>query len=187
MKKVKLVPHDLRYAKEIHRLSQAPEVKNALGLPTQSIEDTENFIINNLIEESEGKTVSRVILNEEEKLVGITTLMFIDQHKKHCHIGSWIGFEFWGLGYNLPSKIDILKIAFEQLQLDVVFAGARTVNIRSQKAQEKLPFISLNVEQQFQEEHLLLEERQKQPCVLNAILKNDYLNYLYITQNGQEI
>ncbi|MGN7476817.1 GNAT family N-acetyltransferase [Solibacillus silvestris] len=180
MKTIKLIPLHLSYAKEIHRLSQAPEVKSALGLPTQSVEDTENFIINTLIEESEGKSVSRIILNEEERLVGITTLMFIDHFKKHCHIGSWIGFDYWGQGYNLPAKIEILKIAFEQLQLNVVFAGARTVNIRSQKAQEKLPFISLNVEKEFCEEHSLLEQRQKQPCVLNAVFKEDFAKYLQV-------
>lgn len=51
MKKVTLIPQALRYAPEIHRLSQAPEVKSALGLPTQTVEDTENFIINTLMEE----------------------------------------------------------------------------------------------------------------------------------------
>lgn len=187
MKKVTLIPQALRYAPEIHRLSQAPEVKNALGLPTQSVEDTENFIINTLMEESEGKTISRLILNEEDQLIGITTLMFIDQSNKQCHIGSWIGVDYWGQGYNLASKIELLKIAFEYLHLEVVFAGARTVNLRSQKAQEKLPFISLNIEQQFPEEHLLLEKRQKQPCILNAVFRDDFLNYLYPAQKERKI
>lgn len=187
MKKVTLIPQALRYAKEINRFSQAPEVKNALGLPTQSVEDTENFIINTIMEESEGKTISRLILNEEEQLIGVTTLMFIDQCNKQCHIGSWIAVDYWGQGYNLASKIELLKIAFEYLQLEVVFAGARTVNLRSQRAQEKLPFISLNIEKQFSEEHLLLEKRQKQPCILNAVFKEDFLNYLYSTQNGRKI
>ena len=187
MKKVTLIPQALHYAKDINRLSQAPEVKNALGLPTQSVEDTENFIINTIMEESEGKTISRLILNEEGQLIGVTTLMFIDQCNKQCHIGSWIGVDYWGQGYNLASKIELLKIAFEYLQLEIVFAGARTVNLRSQRAQEKLPFISLNIEKQFPEEHLLLEKRQKYPCILNAVFKKDFLNYLYSTQNGRKI
>ena len=179
MKMIKLIPHDLSYASEINRLSQAPEVKNALGLPTQSIEDTENFIINTLIEESEGKTVSRLILNEEGKLIGITSLMFIDYHKNHCHIGSWLGVDFWGQGYNFLSKIEIFKIAFEQLQLDVVFAGARLVNIRSQKAQAKLPFMTINVEEIFPDEHLLLQERERQACMLNVVYREDFLSFIF--------
>lgn len=177
MKVITLKQHDIQYAEEIHRLSQAPEVKNALGLPTQSIEDTKDFIALVIEEERQHKTVSRVIFNENEQLIGITTLMFIDPDKKRCHIGSWIGHKYWGQGYNLLSKIEILKIAFEQLNLNIVFAGARTVNIRSQKAQEKLPFMTLNVEDVFPDEHQLLEERQKQPCILNAVFREIFLKY----------
>lgn len=177
MKVITLKQHDIQYAEEIHRLSQAPEVKNALGLPMQSVEDTMDFIALVREEERQHKTVSRVIFNEDDQLIGITTLMFIDLDKKRCHIGSWIGHEYWGQGYNLLSKIQILKIAFEQLQLDVVFAGARTVNIRSQKAQEKLPFMTLHVEDAFPDEHQLLQERQRQPCILNAVYREDFLKY----------
>ncbi|MEG0385922.1 MAG: GNAT family N-acetyltransferase [Solibacillus sp.] len=178
MKTINLIKHNHQFANEINRLSQAPEVKSALGLPTQTIEDTKRFNEQVLEDEKDGKTVSRLILNEEGKLIGITTLMFIDRAKKSCHIGSWIGYEYWGQGYNLLSKIAILKIAFEELQLDVVFAGARNVNIRSQKAQQKLPFIRLNVENDFPQEHEFLEKKEKQRCVLHAFYKNDFLQFL---------
>lgn len=64
------------------------------------------------------------------------------------------------------------------LQLDVVFAGARMTNIRSQKAQEKLPFIRLNVEEEFPKEHEFLETKEKQPCILHAFFKEDFEQYL---------
>ncbi|MBU5220678.1 GNAT family N-acetyltransferase [Bacillus albus] len=178
MRAVKLVMHDNHYAADINCLSQAIEVKSALGLPDQTIEDTKKFNQRMLTEEKEGKTVSRLILNEEGELIGITTLMFFDREKNTCHIGSWIGHEYWGLGYNLLSKIEILKIAFEELKLDVVFAGARLVNIRSQKAQEKISFIRLNVENDFPQEHEFLEKKEKQPCVLHAFYKNDFIQYI---------
>lgn len=178
MKTIKLIKHDNQFAYDIHRLSQAPEVKNALGLPVQTIEDTRNFNYRMLEDEKNGKTVSRLIINEEGQLIGVTSLMFIDRAKNSCHIGSWIGYEYWGQGYNLPSKIALLKIAFEELQLDVVFAGARTVNIRSQKAQQKLPFIRLNVENEFPHEHKFLENKEKQSCVLHAFYKNDFIEFL---------
>ncbi|MEK4627517.1 MAG: GNAT family N-acetyltransferase [Solibacillus sp.] len=178
MVSIKLIKHDHQYADDINRLSQAFEVKNALGLPKQSVEDTMRFNQRVLAEEQLGKTVSRLILNENGQLIGVTTLMYIDQIKKSCHVGSWIGHEYWGKGYNLLSKIEILKIAFEVLQLDVVFAGARMTNIRSQKAQEKLPFIRLNVEEEFPKEHEFLETKEKQPCILHAFFKEDFEQYL---------
>lgn len=178
MKRIKLIKHDNQYANDINRLSQATEVKEALGLPKQTVNDTKRFNQRMLDEEREGRTVSRLIVNEEEKLIGITTLMFIDKEKNSCHIGSWIGHDYWGKGYNLLSKIEILKIAFHELKLDIVFAGARNVNIRSQKAQEKLPFIRLNVEKDFPQEHEFLVTKEKQPCVLHAFYRNDFIHYM---------
>lgn len=179
---IKLVKHNEAYSSEIHRFSSAPPVKAALGLPDGTIEGTRRFIQRVLEEERLGKTVPRVILNEENNLIGLTDLMFIDYNKKSCHIGTWIGFEYWGKGYNEASKIAILRIAFEELGLDYVFAGARAVNIRSQKAQEKLPFIRLHVESEFPDEHKALEKKEKQPCILNVFRREDFL---YLTSRAE--
>ncbi|MGM0896490.1 MAG: GNAT family N-acetyltransferase [Bacillota bacterium] len=137
MKKVKLLAHDDVYCEEIFRLSSVPAVKDALGLPDGTLDDTIRFSRLVREEEKSGTRVPRVILNEQNQLVGLTDLMFIDHTKKPCHIGTWIGQEYWGQGFNEASKAGILKIAFEELGLSRVFAGARTVNIRSQKAQER--------------------------------------------------
>ncbi len=118
-----------------------------------------------------------MILDEEGQVIGVTSLMFIDRHKKSCHIGSWLGYQFWGKGYNLEAKTAILDIAFFELGLSRVFAGARKVNIRSQKAQEKLPFVRLGVEKDYPEEHSWLEVKEKQPCVLNVFEREDYVRY----------
>ncbi|MBZ5202347.1 GNAT family N-acetyltransferase [Planomicrobium chinense] len=178
MQKIRLVNHDLKYSEQIFKLSSFPAVKNALGLPDGTVEDTKLFIKRVLKEEFEGITVSKVIVNEQNDLVGLTELMFIDPEKKICHVGTWIGYEYWGLGYNLASKIAILEIAFEQLELDYVFAGARKVNLRSQKAQEKLPFIRLSVEAEFPKEHKALESKEKQACILNVFYKEDFFRYM---------
>jgi RimJ/RimL family protein N-acetyltransferase len=178
MANVTLVPHSLKFADRMFELSSAPQIKDVLGIRVDSVEDTKNFILSVIEEEKEGKTVSRVILNERDELIGVTTLMFINRDKKRCHMGTWIGHEYWGLGYNLASKIEILKIAFQQLGMEHVFAGAKKVNMRSRKAQEKLPFIRLNVEELFPEEHAFLENRTKQPCVLHAFFREDFERYI---------
>ncbi|MCM0624931.1 GNAT family N-acetyltransferase [Lysinibacillus sp. OL1_EC] len=174
---VTLVRHDIKYAEAMHALSSMPQVRDALGLPAGKVEDTIHFIKRERIDEEEGKTVPRVVLNEEGQVIGVTSLMFIDHHKKSCHIGSWLGYQFWGKGYNLEAKTAILDIAFFELGLSRVFAGARKVNIRSQKAQEKLPFVRVGVEQDYPEEHLWLEVKEKQPCVLNVFEREDYVHY----------
>lgn len=180
---VTLVPHDLSYAERMFTLVTDPDVKQVLSLQDESVEDTKGFIRHIKEEEAAGKAVSRVILDEKNELIGVTTLMFIDKEKQSCHIGSWLGKDYWGKGYNQLAKEEILKIAFLELGLDIVFAGARASNIRSQKAQEKLPYISLNVEEEYPQEHESLVNRQQQPCVLHAFTKADFLRYKGILPN----
>lgn len=178
MKKVKLVPHHLDFCEDIYRMSSALPVKEALGLPAGTVEDTKKFVQKTMQQEQEGVTLPRVILDEHGNLIGLTDLMFIDRIKKSCHIGTWIGHDYWGQGYNEASKIEILRLAFEELDLEYVFAGARKANMRSQKAQAKLPFIRLGVEKEYPEEHFALEKKEKQACVLNVFVKTDFLAYL---------
>ena len=174
---VTLVKLNLKYAEAIHALSSVPQVRDALGLPVGKVEDTIHFIKRDCVDEEAGITVPRVVLDEEGQVIGVTSLMFINYQKKSCHIGSWLGYEFWGKGYNLEAKIAILEIAFFELGLERVFAGAREVNVRSIKAQEKLPFIRLNVEEVYPQEHVWLETKEKQPCVLNVFEREDFIQY----------
>jgi len=91
MDRVKLVPHSLDFAQIIFELASAPPVRDALGLRDKSVDDTRNFISSVLVEEEEGKCFSRVILNENSDVIGITTLMFFNEDKNHSHIVKWIG------------------------------------------------------------------------------------------------
>jgi RimJ/RimL family protein N-acetyltransferase len=179
MVKIFLVPHHLKYAKSMSSLSSAPQVKNALGLTDEqtSLEGTIEFIKFILEQEKLGKQYSRVILNEDQKLIGVITLKDIDKINKTCHIGTWIGHQCWGKGYNQLAKAEILYTAFTKLNLEYVFAGARVSNIRSQKAQEKLPYIRIGVEKEFPNEHKKLESQQNSPCILNVIKKDLFLRW----------
>lgn len=178
MKHVTLVPLDLQYADIIFHLSSNKHVKNALGLQVDKVEDTEQFILFTKEEEQNKRSISRAILNEGHEVIGVTTLKHINFQKKRCHIGSWLGYPYWGKGYNEAAKKEILTLAFQGLNLDYVFAGAKTINIRSQKAQEKLPYISLHVENEFPEELAALEEETGAPCVLHAFYKHRFLQWL---------
>lgn len=177
MGKIRLVPHALKYAKEISALSSNPKVKMALGLSDEqtTVEGTKGFIEFILEEEKLGRQYSRCIVNEEEKLIGVITLKDIDPIKKTSHIGTWIGYAYWGRGYNELAKAAILSTAFNQLGLNYVFAGAKADNYRSQKAQEKLPYITLRVENKFPEELKLIEAQTGSKCVLNVFEKDKFL------------
>ncbi len=173
---VKLVRNDLKYAKKIFELSSDPGIKDILGIKVDAIEDTIQFINFILEEEEKGKVISRVILNAHNEVVGHTGLKPIDRGEGICHIGTWIGVPYWGLGYNEGSKSEILKIAFEELNMDYVFAGAKKINIRSRRAQEKLPYMTLGVEEEFPNELAIIEKETGEKCLLNVVKRIDFLN-----------
>ena len=178
MQRVTLLPLDLQYANAIFKLSSNPHVKNALGIKVEKLEDTKAFILFAIEEERKNHSLSRVILNEKNEVIGLTTLKHINYEKKQSHIGSWLGYPYWGKGYNDAAKKEIFTIAFLDLQLTYVFIGAKTTNMRSLKAQEKLPYISLHAEVKFPNEHAALEKEVKSPCVLHVVSRKKFLNWL---------
>lgn len=179
MTKVFLASHHVKYAKSMSDLTSTPQVKDALGLTDEqvSFEGTRSFIEFILELEKLEKQYSRVILNEERELIGVITLKEIDRERRTSHIGTWIGFPYWGKGYNELAKKEILYTGFTELGLEYVFAGAKLSNIRSQKAQEKLPYIRIDVGKEFPEEHKKLEDQVKEPCILNVIERDRFLEW----------
>ncbi|HDR4605373.1 MULTISPECIES: GNAT family N-acetyltransferase [Bacillus] len=186
MQHVTLVPLDLRYANVIFRLSSDSHVKNALGIKVEKIEDTKAFLLFVIEEERQKRSLSRMIVNEESEIIGLTTLKHINYEKKQSHIGSWLGYPYWGKGYNEAAKKEIFKIAFLDLQLTYVFTGAKTNNIRSLKAQEKLPYISLHVENKFPDEHAALEKEVRSPCSLHVVSREKFLNWLELQSEEEK-
>lgn len=178
---IDLRPHHVNYAVRIHELASDPLVSEALGLVDQTLENRLDFIQKMQQGEKEGTTCSRLVFHNHQ-MIGVTTLMYIDQEKKSCHLGSWLGVPYWGRGYNERAKVEILKIAFDTYNLDRVFLGARIHNFRSQAAQQKLPYIKLNVMNDYPEEHQFLQEKEQQPCVLNVVEKEDFYTFLNIAR-----
>ena len=183
MIKIELVNHHFKYAERMSQLSSDEKVKQALGLSDKqcSLEATKSLIEFIRIQEKVGIQYSKVILNEEQELIGVITLKDIDLNKKIAHLGTWFGSVYWGKGYNELAKEAILKHAFLKLNLDYVFAGAALYNIRSQKAQEKLPYMKLHVDDLFPAELYKIEHETRSKCILNVIEKEDFLNYLEST------
>ncbi len=176
---ITFIKHSEQYAKEIARLTSDPLVKDALGLSDEetSLAGTKKFIRYVQRQEAIQAQYSRVIFNDRHQLIGVITLKAIDAHDKTAHIGTWIGSAFWGLGYNEEAKEKILHIAFSELGLRRVFAGATVSNIRSQKAQQKLPYMTINVGHIYPAELKRIKDETNSDCILNVVLKEDFLHY----------
>lgn len=179
MQKVFLQPHDIYYAEKMSQLISNPVVRGALGLTINetSIAAMLDFIREMQLEEQMGNHFSRMIMNEEYEMIGVISLHNINEAKKTCHISTWLAEEYWGQGYNTLAKVKILEFAFNDLHLKTVFAGARVENFRSQKAQRKLPYMTINAERYYPEELDILQRREQAYCVLNAIEADNFFSW----------
>lgn len=179
MNKVTLVRHDSKYIHSLYELSNDPDIFEHLNFENPSIKDTEAFVRYVMKAEKIGQEVSRVILNNKKEAIGVITLMDINQKLCHCHIGFWIGKKYWGKGLAKEALDQMLIIAFDQLNMELVFAGARMKNVRSQKFQDKIPYITKNVNEHYGDVLHALETKENTKCVLNVIKKEDFKKYMF--------
>lgn len=176
MAHIRLRKLSVLYAADISSLTSHQRIKHPLGFSTDqtSIKGTEAFIRMAKKEEIQGKMYSRAIFLNEN-LIGITSLKDVDSQMKTSHIGTWIGYPFWGQGYNEEAKKQILHFAFYHLQLEEVFIGAKKSNIRSIQSQKKLPYVTKDVGVQYPLHLQKTEHENKEACLLNVIKKDDFV------------
>lgn len=98
------------------------------------------FVLKQLIDLNEtGDIISRVIQNEYGQLIG--TINLFDIHAGSGFLGTWLGKEFHGLGYNDIAKEQFFLELFEEQNIRHIFMKVRKTNVRSQKAVGKIPYI----------------------------------------------
>jgi RimJ/RimL family protein N-acetyltransferase len=91
--------------------------------------------------EERGETISRTILDEWGNPIG--TISLFDIQDNAGFLGTWLGKPYHGQGYNEPAKAAFFHEVFFELNIKTIFMKIRKLNIRSMKAAEKLPYVTL--------------------------------------------
>ncbi|WP_227395358.1 GNAT family N-acetyltransferase [Jeotgalibacillus aurantiacus] len=100
------------------------------------------FMTKQTIESEErGELISRTITDEWGAPIG--TINLYDIQENSGFLGTWIGKPYHGKGYNQPAKDAFFQELFYELGIEKIYMRIRKVNIRSQKAAEKLPYVTL--------------------------------------------
>ena len=95
----------------------------------------------------EKKTVVmfKIQLKETKKTIGVLDIYDIDRRDKHAKTGYWLGRNYWGKGYALEAVKGVIKFAFNNLNLNKIFADTLTDNLSSNKLLEKAGFRKIGV------------------------------------------
>jgi RimJ/RimL family protein N-acetyltransferase len=97
------------------------------------------FMTKQLLEEEErGELISRTITDDYGQPIGTINLYDIQEHAGF--LGTWIGEPFQGKGFNQKAKNLFLEELFYQHDINTVFLRINSINTKSIRAAEKLPY-----------------------------------------------
>ena len=130
-------------AESLYKYASDPEVGPKAGWPPHtSVEDSRQIIRQVL---SVPETYA-VCLKESGEAVGSVGLKIGDatdmtDRADECELGYWIGRPFWGQGLIPEASRELLRHAFEELNMQAVWCGYYDGNTKSRRVQDKLGFV----------------------------------------------
>ncbi|MEW9111168.1 GNAT family N-acetyltransferase [Cytobacillus gottheilii] len=134
-----LKKRDLQDCHDLYELMTHPDVFPFVRQKAYS-DDEFLFLTKQTIEaEERGELISRTILDEWGSPIG--TINLFDIQENAGFLGTWLGKEYHGKGYNKLAKDAFFEELFYDLGIETIYMRIRVENIRSQKAAEKLPYV----------------------------------------------
>ncbi|MBQ1217744.1 MAG: GNAT family N-acetyltransferase [Clostridia bacterium] len=127
-------------AEELYQYARDPEVGPPAGWkPHTSVENSREIILNIL---SDPETYA-VCLRENNKPIGSIGLHRNDLavNDDEYELGYWIGKPFWGQGLIPEASQELLRHAFEDLNMNRIWCGYYDGNEKSRRVQQKLGFV----------------------------------------------
>ncbi len=131
-------------AEALYKYAQNPNIGPIAGWPPHTSVENSREIIKNVLSAEE---TYAVVLKETGEAVGSIGLMTAkseihsaEMAEDEGEIGYWIGEPLWGQGLIPEAVHELLRHAFEDLQLTAVWCGYYEGNEKSKRVQEKCGF-----------------------------------------------
>lgn len=129
-------------AKDLYQYASDPEVGPIAGWPPHRSIDESRDVIRHVFSGREAYAIclkgdGRAIGAIELKLNGHTDMTDRDDE---CEMGYWLGKPFWGQGFMPEAVKEMLRHAFEDLEMQKVWIGYYDGNTKSKRVQEKCGF-----------------------------------------------
>lgn len=138
-----LRPWEKSDAESLFEYAKDPDIGPIAGWhPHKNIEESEKVILNvfsggecyAICEKDTNIAIGAI----ELKLNGHTDMTILDTE---CELGYWIGKPFWGKGFVPEAVTEIIRHAFEDLNMTTIWCGYYAGNNKSKRVQEKTGFM----------------------------------------------
>ena len=135
-----LRPWEESDAEECYRYAKDPRVGPAAGWPVHTDAENSRRVIREILMVPE---TYAIVLKETGLPIGSIGLHRNDLAAKEdeMELGYWLGVPYWGRGLVPEAAREVLRHAFEDLDLARVWCGYYDGNEKSKRVQEKLGFI----------------------------------------------
>lgn len=137
-----LRPWSLTDAEDLYHYAKDPRIGPAAGWPPHTSVENSRAIIENVLSAPENYAVC---LKPDETAIGSIGLMIGSASELRLpdnegEIGYWIGTPFWGQGLIPEAVAELMRHAFEDLKLHILWCGYFDGNDKSKRVQEKMGF-----------------------------------------------
>ena len=140
-KRLTLRPWQEADAQSLYQYAKDPAIGPPAGWPPHtSVENSRQVICRFL---SAPETYAVCLDGEPIGSIGLKLKGYTDMtdREDECELGYWIGKPFWGQGFIPEAARELLRYAFEDLNMSAVWVGYYEGNEKSKRVQEKLGFV----------------------------------------------
>ena len=129
-------------AESLYEYAKDPNVGPIAGWPPHKSIDESRDVIRNVLS---GREAYAICLKTDRKAIGAIELKLnghtdMTDRDDECEMGYWLGKPFWGQGIMPEAVREMLRHAFEDLEMQKVWIGYYEGNNKSKRVQEKCGF-----------------------------------------------
>ena len=170
-------------AKELYKYASSPEIGPSAGWPVHTSVKESRDIIKNVLR-APGNFA--VIDKATKRPIGSISLMIGDASNiglppDEAEIGYWIAVPYWGRGLIPEAAREIIRYAFDDLNIKKLWCGYFDGNIKSKRVQEKCGFKCSHTIERFHVKALNEEKTLHITCLTREEWQNNTGGMIYGT------
>lgn len=176
---IKLEKFRWQWSKEVFDQLSNNQVQQYLDIPVNTYSSFESWIKSMEWLEWINQAHFWIAFNEENKMIGGIIVHSLAEDESIMEMGTWIDKHYWGKGYNLILKNEVLRFLFKINEIKQIILFVNRENQRAISALKKIPYIKNKEE----EEDLIIQKYWKWkeyklgiPLHLYTITKQDFFN-----------